>query len=221
MLHDISFLQNDGSSPLLRAARNGHEAVVALLLSKGADVNQASNRGQKPIDVADTQKIKDMVIAHIKREQEEEEEECEYSQGFYDEDDDFEVEEEQEGQVVAEQHQPKAEAASNGQAVPTMMDELQWFQAAEQGDLAPIQQGIEDKIDVNCQDSKGRTAVYWAAEKGHLQLVEYLITQHADLNIANVSGGDVLLSLTTLTPLAPTLMLLLCTITPPPPKHLP
>ena len=79
------------------------------------------------------------------------------------------------------------------------VDESLWFPAASQGDLALIQQGINDKIDVNCRDSKGRTAVYCAAQEGHLQLVEYLITQHADLNIANVSGDEVFLSISTST----------------------
>ena len=141
------------------AAFNGREAVVAQLLSMGADVNKEDIFGHSPIDVTDTKKVKDMLVAHKKKQQ--------------------------------EQVQPKGEATSNGQAVPTVVDESQWFQAAEQGDLAVIQQGINDKIDVNCQDSKGRTAVYWAAKEGHSQLVEYLVTQHADLHIADVSGVGV------------------------------
>ena len=82
-----------------------------------------------------------------------------------------------------------------------MVDKLQWFQAAEEGDLALIQQGINDKIDVNCQDSKRRTAVYLAAAKGHVQLMEYLISQQADLHIADVRAADVLLSISTLIPI--------------------
>ena len=162
-----------GWFPLHVAAFNGHDAVVAVLLSMGADVNQTDEDGQKPIDVATTQKIKDMFIAHAKEKQVQE----------------------QRGNELAEQQQlpPKDEAPSNGQAVPTMVDESQWFQAAEQGELSLIQQGINDKIDVNCRDSKGRTAVYWAAKEGHIGLVEYLISQHADLHIADVSGDDVLL----------------------------
>ena len=80
------------------------------------------------------------------------------------------------------------------------MDESQWFQAAENGDLALIKKGINVKTDVNCRDSEGRTAMWWAAQEGHLQLVEYLVTQHADLSIADVSVNDVFLTISTLSP---------------------
>ena len=94
----------------------------------------------------------------------------------------------QQQQQQQQQQQPQQEQP---------VDESLWFPAASQGDLALIQQGINDKIDVNCRDSKGRTAMYWAAQEGHLQLVEYLITQHADLSIADVSGDEVFLSIST------------------------
>ena len=46
MLHDIFSLQNDDSSPLYRAARNGHVAVADVLLDKEADINQIKNDGE-------------------------------------------------------------------------------------------------------------------------------------------------------------------------------
>ena len=51
------------------AASNGYDAVVSLLLSHGADVTQTTKYGKKPIDVADNQKIKDMLIAHTNKQQ--------------------------------------------------------------------------------------------------------------------------------------------------------
>ena len=182
MLHDISSLQDGGSSPLHMAAFTGHGAVVAvlldnganinhankggwsalhlsayngreemvsLLIDRGADVNEADNDGDRPIDVAKTQKIKDMLIALTKE-------------------------------------KPQGQS-------PPGQDESQWFRAAKEGDLALIQQGINDnKIDINCRDSGSRTAVYWAAQEGHLPLMEYLITQHADLSISTVIANNVL-----------------------------
>ena len=148
-------------------AANGFDAVVAVLLSNGADVNQVNNDGKKPIDVATDQKIKDMIYAPMKKKHQ-------------------------------ESQQP--------------VDESLWFTAAMMGDLAVIQQGINDKIDVNCRDSKGHTAVYWAAANGHEQLLEYLISLHADLSIADVSAHDVYLSISILlhllTPLLPPPILL-------------
>ena len=160
----INNADNYGNTPLHEAAAHGEDAVVAMLLSNGADVEKVNNKGQKPIDVAKNQKIKDMLIAHMKMKQE----------------------------------QPPP-----GLAVSTMVDESHWFQAAENGDLAVIQQGINEKIDINCRDDDGRTAVWLAAWKGHGQLVEYLITQHSDLSIANVSANDVYMSISFLTPLPP------------------
>ena len=140
--------------------------MVAVLLSHGADVNQATDYGGNPIDVADNQKIKDMLIAHTNK----------------------------------KQQQPPGQAPSNGQAVLKMMDKSEWFQAVEKGDLAVIRQGITDKIDVNCRDNDGNTAVWWAACQGHAQLLKYFISQQADLSLANVSANDVYLSITILTP---------------------
>ena len=44
--------------------------MLAILLDKGADVNQANNDGQKPIDIAKTPEVKDMLIAHTTKMQE-------------------------------------------------------------------------------------------------------------------------------------------------------
>ena len=156
---DVNQRDSKGKSSLHDAALRGHEDIVKVLLSNGANVNQVNNDRKKPIDVAKTQKIKDILYAHMKKK-------------------------------LQEEQQP--------------VDESLWFQAAQQGDLALIQQGINDKIDVNCRDSESRTAVWWAAEKGHLQLVEYFIAQHADLSIADVSAYEVFLS--TPTPLTSTLI---------------
>ena len=48
-LHDISYLQNYGWSPLYAAADMGYDSVVALLLSNGADVNQTDKNGYSPL----------------------------------------------------------------------------------------------------------------------------------------------------------------------------
>ena len=147
---DVNQADKDGKSPLYNAAKEGKEQVVAILLSNGADVNQVDNNGRKPINVANGQKINDMLLYDLMKKKQQEEQ------------------------------QP--------------MDKSLWFTAAMMGDLAVIQQGINDKIDVNCKDGEGCSALYRAAENGHLSLVEYLISNHSDLSIANVSASNVWLS---------------------------
>ena len=162
---DVNRADNDGKSPLFLAAVNGHDAVLAVLLSHGADVNQVDNDGLKPIDVADNQKIKDMLYAQMKKKHQ-------------------------------ESQQP--------------VDESLWYYAAMMGDLALVQQGIHEKIDVNGRNGYGCTAMWLAAWKGHLRLVEYLISQHSDLNVVSVSSACyVYWSISMLTSLLPILIVYL------------
>ena len=74
-----------------------------------------------------------------------------------------------------------------GPSIDQMIDEAQWFKAAVKGDLALIQQGVNNNFNINCRDSEGCTAVHLASRHAHLPLVKYLCTQHADLSIADVS----------------------------------
>ena len=71
---DINHAGRDGrkGTSLYWAALQGHEEIVRLLLSKGADANEVDNVGKKPIDVAKTQIIKDMLFPHTTAKQQEE-----------------------------------------------------------------------------------------------------------------------------------------------------
>ena len=190
MLHDISSLQNDGSFPLHAASLNGRDEMVAVLLSNGANINQSNNKGSSPLHHAAAKDNVAVVAALLSNG-------ADVNQVDYDWDTAIDVAKNQEIKDMLIAHTTKKlqeEELEPGQAVPKLVDESQWFRAAKKGELAVIQQGINDKIDVNCKDSKGRTAVCWAASEGRLQLVEYLTTQHADLSIANVSADNVILS---------------------------
>jgi len=56
--------------------------------------------------------------------------------------------------------------------------------AAAVGNLR-ILQVLAPHVDVNAQDGRGRTALHWAAENGHLQCVEFLLSVGASKSIAD------------------------------------
>ena len=187
---DVNQVIVDGWSPLHFAVHNGHDAAVAVLLDKGANINHLNNDGYSPVYRAAKNGHETVVALLIDRG-------ADVNQADNDGDRPIDVAKTQKIKdmlIALTKEKPQEEGQQPpGQAVPTIMDESQWFRAAKKGDLALIQQGINDnKIDVNCRDSGGSTAVCLAAWEGHLPLVEYLITQHADLSIASVSAKDVL-----------------------------
>ena len=70
-------------------------------------------------------------------------------------------------------------------------DEIQFLQAAEKGDLSFVKLAIEEKkLDINCKDLSGWTAIYFAANKGHVEIVEYLAEKGGDVNLVNDDGDS-------------------------------
>ena len=227
MLHDFSLLQNTGASPLLTAtyvanvpmlsvllsngadinkANNygetslhvavisGNNALITFLLSNGASINQADKNGSSPLHHA-AENDHDAVVSMLV------DRGADVNQIDLDGDRPIDVAKTQKIKdmlIALTEEKRKGEGQA---AVPKVVDEAQWFRAANKGKLAVIQQGISDKIDVNCRDSEGRSALWWAAQKGHALLVEYLIKQHADLSIVTANADDLFWSIYTLTPL--------------------
>jgi ankyrin repeat protein len=48
---DVDKANNEGETPLFKAAHKGHEAVVKLLIAAKADVDKADNKGRTPLDI--------------------------------------------------------------------------------------------------------------------------------------------------------------------------
>jgi ankyrin repeat protein len=49
---DVNKPWDDGATPLLIAAQNGHEAIVRALIELGADFNKAVDDGSTPLHMA-------------------------------------------------------------------------------------------------------------------------------------------------------------------------
>ena len=65
--------------------------------------------------------------------------------------------------------------------------------AAESGDLAVVKLFVESGMSVHTPDNDyGLTVLHFAAWKGHLEVVEYLVGQGADVN-AKTDDGDTVL----------------------------
>ena len=167
----------------------GHIPVIAILLTHGGEVNQANKDGASPLHLAafyGHEEITTMFLekgadAHLAGNNGQKPIDVAKTQKIKD-------------ILIAhvtkkQQQQEEREQQPDQAASSKVMDEAQWFQAAKDGNLALIQQGINDKIDVNCRDNNSRTAIWWATQRDHLHILEYLISQHADTSIANVSAN--------------------------------
>ncbi|QHT63922.1 hypothetical protein GXP70_14125 [Paenibacillus lycopersici] len=69
----------------------------------------------------------------------------------------------------------------------------QWIAAAENGNLEQVLKLLEDGIDINATDRRGRTAVLAATYRNQAAVVEALIGRGADINIRDHHLDNVLL----------------------------
>ena len=68
-----------------------------------------------------------------------------------------------------------------GQAAPPPAEEL--FDAARRGDRARVAQLLDAGVDVNARARYDATALFFAADKGHLEVVRLLVERGADVNL--------------------------------------
>jgi len=124
------------ATPLHWAALKGHEAVAALLLDEGADVEARNRDGETPIDVA----------------------------------------------------------RRSGRTNVLKLFPPDIIEAARSGDLAIVQRFVEkDRSLVGRKDPEfGATPLHWAALKGHVDVVRYLLASGADASATNRQGETAL-----------------------------
>lgn len=66
---------------------------------------------------------------------------------------------------------------------PSSGPDSAWFDAVKQGNLAKVKQMVKDGQDIEAKDtaSLGQTALGWAAFIGDEEMVDYLLSQNADI----------------------------------------
>ena len=70
---------------------------------------------------------------------------------------------------------------------PTKADQLQ--DAARKGDAATVKKLLDEGVDVNTKFRYGATALFYACDHGHLEVVKVLLDKGADLTIKDTFYG--------------------------------
>ena len=67
----------------------------------------------------------------------------------------------------------------------------EFFAAARKGDAAAVKAHLDAGVDVNSKTRYGATALSYACDKGHVEVVKLLIERGADVNVKDTFYGEV------------------------------
>ncbi|KAL7586194.1 hypothetical protein Lser_V15G35808 [Lactuca serriola] len=59
---------------------------------------------------------------------------------------------------------------------------------AREGDMKNLLKCVESGVSVNTKDSEGRTPLHWAVDRGHIDVVQLLLSMNADVNSKDNEG---------------------------------
>ena len=178
-------------TPLHWAAQRGYLEITMLLLTYGADLNARNDDNELPIDMARDEEIKQAIRDEPRRRMDEAPGKRATEQGQYLNAVTASTSTEQEGE------EEKAAAVANAKEEKDFSHsswmEMDWQEAAKQGNLKRVKLLVEQGADKDKGDSGGNTPLMWASANGHLDVVQYLVEQGASLEKAN-NGGIIPLS---------------------------
>ena len=174
---DVNVVRGRSSrSALILAIRNGDEAVVQLLLDRGAEATAGEIRHKIPLHVAAERGQPEMVKILLQSK----------------------------ADINAENHHGetalhKAAQAGNQETVQLLLQnganitaqdmfrETSLHKAAERGPTEMVKMLLQSKADINAKNHYGETAVHKAAQAGNQETVQLLL-----LNGANITAQDLL-----------------------------
>ncbi|KAM0708162.1 hypothetical protein Q7P35_004812 [Cladosporium inversicolor] len=161
---DVNFLDGNGCTPLLEAARHGHESIVTILLEqRGIDVHRRDSRGSTALMWAQRQghtNIVNQLEAYLSSESGKRGKEDRHvdSDGIC-------------CKLLALPAKSLDRAISGSEE-----NQRALWRACEYGDAVKVTRLIEDnKVDINCLNHYNRTPLSIAASHGHHVIVNWLL----------------------------------------------
>ncbi|KAF5137383.1 Ankyrin repeat domain-containing protein 50 [Metarhizium anisopliae] len=178
---DIDIRDRDRRTPLSWAATNGHEAVVKLLLEKGANTETTeSHYGQTPLLWAAKNGHKAVVKLLLEKGANTETIESYYGQTPL-------------LRAAKNGHEAVVklllEKGANTETIESFSGQTPLLWAAENGHEAVVKLLLEKGADTEAINNRGQTPLLWAAENGHEAVVKLLLEKGANIKAMDNRHG--------------------------------
>jgi ankyrin repeat protein/tRNA A-37 threonylcarbamoyl transferase component Bud32 len=189
---DLGAKKGDGEIPLHTAARYGHIDIVELLLRKGSDPDSVDNNGRTPLDTAEkygkAEAAKLIRLAISQRANPMQPNTARVRAGAALQIPPQLQEKHLRAELSISQNPAAKPPAAGSRSLSSKMDADAFFEAIRQGDIAKINLGLVQGIDVNMQDKYGETPLHEASLKGFAEIVEMLVRKGANVNAIEKDG---------------------------------
>jgi ankyrin repeat protein len=172
---DVNASNEDGETPLHWACHKNLTDLAQLLVKNGANVNAKNDDGNSALDLAKTNEIKQLLLAHGAKQ----------------------PEDNTMGTLLL------ASASGNLDAVKNAVNNGADVNAKDEEGVTPLMQAksaeiaqllISNGANVNAKDNDGWTPLHWTCHKGYSEIAQLLINNGADINAKDNDGHTPLIS---------------------------